>query len=790
MLKFEKRINYLLHIKYKTNRNIVLINIVDNIIFNEKCHLVSKFKDFLIFDDDYEFLKRYYNNEESIIRLKKFFTYYNKYSMLFPNYSVLSESGIIYKNINLKQKLLDDLHTNNKIKDTKNDNENKKENIDSMVFNSKVYESIIKDSDNCLSLFSYDKESNCTDYKDEGINEIIENIEINDKIKMTQAPPTRNNIIFQKKLNFHNIKNKIYTKKKTVNSVFNSKHVNDSSNNLTKSLKSQIKAENNEISNNNNQAKTEKNNIKKSNNSFLINQKIGIYKRINLHFSTEKNSKRSSLSLKNISRGHSKINTPNTNKNNNKISMNITSIKEEYNGKNKNEFYKIKGMPIKINLLNEQLKLPRIKVNMKKINDIRNQKAKINKKIIININKFNEFTSNPKNINNNSFCNKTYNNLNNNIINNISINNDNKNKNLYLRNINEELIYNKNNSFKGRKINLTKNKDQYQQLNYIINNYDNKLSTYNTSIQFNNNNINIINSSDNRNNIIYNIYKTTTFNQSNNISDYLPNTPYEKKLINEFKSYNGLKKNCKKLQFLLNKKNYFSTINDNKRKQHFSKKLIFNSNAKTNYLDNSNSKYNTTYNGLNSERLSTPFNLWKNNKLYPKNTLRINNDSIEKKYKTLTNNVIKKYKKGFKMKEMNYTKNNSIRNSSLKNKILNMTNKSLTKSTAEKDNSFIKSKMLNKMFQNFSYIKKEYKIINDKDEKNYTNFTSNSNTNREYFVKKIFKKTHDQIKNIKEFKDRRIKRIITESNEEIDKIKNEFLKKLENQMTKKKNKNN
>ena len=460
--------------------------------------------------------------------------------------------------------------------------------------------------------------------------------------------------------------------------------------------------------------------------------------------------------------------------------MNITNIKEEYIGNNKNEFYKIKGMPIKINLLKEQLNLPRIKVNMKKINDIKNQKAKINKKIIININKINEFNPNPKKINNNSFCNKTYNNLNNNIKNN-SINKENKNKKFYLRNIDEEITYNKNNSFKVRKINLTKNKDQFQQLNYIINSYENKLATYNTSIQFNNNNINIINSSDNRNNIIYNLYKTSPFNKSNNtISDYLHNTPYEQKLINEFKSYNGLKKNSKKFKFLLNKNNnYFSSINDNKRKQYLSKKLLSNSIAKTNYLENSNSKYNTSNNGLNSERLTTPFNLWKNNKIYPKNTLRKNN-SIEKKYKTLTNNVIKQYKKG-----MNYTKNNSIRNSSIKTKILNITNKSLTKSTAEKENSFKKGKIFNKMFQNLSYIKKEYKILNDNDEKKNTIFTNNSNIHREYFVKKIFKKTNDKKRNIKEFKDRRIKRIITESNEAINKIKNEFLKKLEKKMPKK-----
>ena len=62
-------------------------NIIDNIIYNEKSHIVAEFKDRLIVDDNGEFLKRYYRLDESEIRLPKFYEYYELYSKIFPNYT-------------------------------------------------------------------------------------------------------------------------------------------------------------------------------------------------------------------------------------------------------------------------------------------------------------------------------------------------------------------------------------------------------------------------------------------------------------------------------------------------------------------------------------------------------------------------------------------------------------------------------------------------------------------------------------------------------------------------------
>lgn len=59
-------------------------------------------------DDINEFLKRSYTHAEARARLPKLCTFYDKYSQVFPNYVVLPESKYMFKNIQRKQKLIDD----------------------------------------------------------------------------------------------------------------------------------------------------------------------------------------------------------------------------------------------------------------------------------------------------------------------------------------------------------------------------------------------------------------------------------------------------------------------------------------------------------------------------------------------------------------------------------------------------------------------------------------------------------------------------------------------------------
>lgn len=55
-------------------------------MYNEPRHIVSVFKDYLIYDDFSEYLKREYKMIESKERLIKIFSFYDKYSKVFPNY--------------------------------------------------------------------------------------------------------------------------------------------------------------------------------------------------------------------------------------------------------------------------------------------------------------------------------------------------------------------------------------------------------------------------------------------------------------------------------------------------------------------------------------------------------------------------------------------------------------------------------------------------------------------------------------------------------------------------------
>ena len=111
------------------------------------------FKDFLILDDTSEFLKRYYIRSEISIRLHKIFSFYNSFSKIFPNYTKVKESKYLYKNIQRKQKMIDNLNKGNK-------SISKKEKIlNEKVFNSKIYKSILNQT-NQSNNFNIDLKEN------------------------------------------------------------------------------------------------------------------------------------------------------------------------------------------------------------------------------------------------------------------------------------------------------------------------------------------------------------------------------------------------------------------------------------------------------------------------------------------------------------------------------------------------------------------------------------------------------------------------------------------------------
>ena len=91
-----------------TGKDYYNVKIINDIIYNESTHIVSIFKDYLIYDDVSEFLKRPYTAIEAKQRLPKIFEFYDKYSRVFPNYVILPESKYMFKNIERKQRVIDD----------------------------------------------------------------------------------------------------------------------------------------------------------------------------------------------------------------------------------------------------------------------------------------------------------------------------------------------------------------------------------------------------------------------------------------------------------------------------------------------------------------------------------------------------------------------------------------------------------------------------------------------------------------------------------------------------------
>ena len=106
-----RQISYTKLFKKYTSGNFSFNKIcINNLIFNENCLVVSRFKDFLIYDDNTEFFRRFYPIKDSFPKLEHILNFYEKYSKIFPNYLVLKENKYLYRNIRKKQKMIDALN--------------------------------------------------------------------------------------------------------------------------------------------------------------------------------------------------------------------------------------------------------------------------------------------------------------------------------------------------------------------------------------------------------------------------------------------------------------------------------------------------------------------------------------------------------------------------------------------------------------------------------------------------------------------------------------------------------
>ena len=138
--------------KYMTSMQSYNVKIINDILSNENTHTVAIFKDFLIYDDTNEFLKRFYSIHESKPRIPKIVDYYDQSTKIFPNYINLPESKFMFKCIEQKQVCIDERQQDLDIAKKKENKLEKFSNFPNKVFTTKFLEKL-NSPDSILSSF-------------------------------------------------------------------------------------------------------------------------------------------------------------------------------------------------------------------------------------------------------------------------------------------------------------------------------------------------------------------------------------------------------------------------------------------------------------------------------------------------------------------------------------------------------------------------------------------------------------------------------------------------------------
>ncbi len=140
-IHLENRVRKKLIRRYEKPLSYHDVKMINDIIYNEKTHYVELFKEYLIYEDINEFLKRFYNINEISIKLPRILLFYEKYSKIYANYTVIPESKYMYKNIKRKQKMIDQMQNNNDDNDDEEEEE-EGEDLPNIILNTKAMNSI------------------------------------------------------------------------------------------------------------------------------------------------------------------------------------------------------------------------------------------------------------------------------------------------------------------------------------------------------------------------------------------------------------------------------------------------------------------------------------------------------------------------------------------------------------------------------------------------------------------------------------------------------------------------
>jgi len=174
-ISLENRARYKLIKRYNKPLSYHDVKIINDILYNEKTHYVEEFKEYLIYEDYNEFLKRFYSSLEINVKLTKILLFYEKYSKIYANYTVIPESKYMYKNIKRKQKIIDQMQ-NNDINDEYIGYDDSNEDMSNTVFSPRVINSIY--SKTITTLNKSDMDENLSKNTEQSINDFLSKINL------------------------------------------------------------------------------------------------------------------------------------------------------------------------------------------------------------------------------------------------------------------------------------------------------------------------------------------------------------------------------------------------------------------------------------------------------------------------------------------------------------------------------------------------------------------------------------------------------------------------------------
>ena len=756
----EKNIYNKFYKTYSDTNNCYNIKIINEIITNQRSHIVAEFKDFLIKDDNSEFIWKFYSLKDSRNLLTSIINYYEQTSLFFPNYILLSENKYLYKNIQRKQKLINILEE----KDEAGIIKHKKMGYDTddffdtsnKVFNSNILDSILNESNTSQikkSLFGVSTEnSNVTDNDgDNKLNIVVNNInKIEEKLYVDFLHKKKlkidKNIIYKK----DNLpKEKIIKKEKDQN-LMNIKKIVDKVNNKNviisrnrhKSVEiskySKFTKNESQLNNNNKRAKTESINDTFSFNK-ILNKNNGImfsFKNSNENEKSIDNNK--NIIYNNIYKTDLYLNINNNiiikeTKNKSKENKSKHYTKVNQNVVNKLDFNKLKNINIPKNVIHSD------KRKYIKKNDINN--------LLLSIGPSNKEISESK---------REYNQYN--------IKTGREQENYFDMNYNKNIIKHRKNKTDVLIENYTKNKNYTSRTLEIKKN--NKIMIYNFKNTLNNL-MSVINKKGFKRNI--NTRKKNNTNYRNGYSN-----KYSSSSIN----------NKEKIRFIESYYDSITNIKNNSMK------------IKNNKIKNNKENLTTYKNSLTFRRnISHDSKLMHNTQKNSKNKNKITtlNTTKSRKIKKIINNFNpyqndeKKTNKKINLKKINHSKNKEIFSLTARESFLNERNKYNKKNFKINYTSFIKR--TNHTFKisenrlntpNFTFRrpksfgnKKEYFKINTHNNKGYLSLPKKLNNHKKIFrtdFNNILRERIDKLNKTVKFKRNPLynKLITSKNNSKID----------------------